>query len=51
MDFSLEPGLRDLQQRVREFIAAEVMPLENDPRQGAHGPTRIVAARARGAGA
>ena len=54
MDFSLDPGLHDLQQRVREFIAAEVMPLENDPRQGAHGPHESLrhelVARARSAG-
>jgi acyl-CoA dehydrogenase len=38
MDFSIDPGLLDLQARVRRFIADEVIPLERDPRQGAHGP-------------
>ncbi|WP_028078969.1 acyl-CoA dehydrogenase family protein [Solimonas soli] len=38
MDFSLSPRLVELQQRTRAFIAEQVMPLENDPRQGPHGP-------------
>ncbi|WP_428310534.1 acyl-CoA dehydrogenase family protein [Hydrocarboniphaga sp.] len=38
MDFSLSPRLAELQQRVRDFIASDVIPLERDPRQGAHGP-------------
>ena len=38
IDFSLTPALADLQARVRRFIAEQVIPLEDDPRQGAHGP-------------
>ena len=38
IDFSLSPALADLQARVRRFIAEQVIPLEDDPRQGAHGP-------------
>ncbi len=38
MDFTLTPELADLQARVRRFIADEIIPLETDPRQGAHGP-------------
>ena len=38
MDFSLSPETLELQQRTREFIAEEVIPLERDPRQTAHGP-------------
>ena len=38
IDFSLTPALADLQARVRLFIAEQVIPLEDDPRQGAHGP-------------
>lgn len=38
MDFSLSPELRELQERTRRFIAEDVIPLENDPRQHAHGP-------------
>jgi acyl-CoA dehydrogenase len=54
MDFSLAPKLLELQQHVREFVASEVIPLENDPRQGAHGPHETLRAelvnRARKAG-
>ena len=39
MDFSLSPELQDLQQRTRAFIRDKIIPLENDPRQTAHGPT------------
>lgn len=39
MDFSLSPELRDLQARVRAFIADEIIPMESDPRQTSHGPT------------
>nr|WP_246051714.1 acyl-CoA dehydrogenase family protein [Panacagrimonas perspica] len=46
--------LLDLQQRTRQFIADEVIPLENDPRQHAHGPEESLrdelVARARKAG-
>lgn len=38
MDFSLNPQQRELQRRTREFIAAQVLPRERDPRQGGHGP-------------
>ncbi|NKF23967.1 acyl-CoA dehydrogenase family protein [Solimonas marina] len=54
MDFSLSPKLVELQQRTREFIASDVIPLENDARQGAHGPSEALRAelieRARRAG-
>ena len=39
MDFSLSPKLLELQQRTRQFIADEIIPLEKDPRQSAHGPS------------
>jgi acyl-CoA dehydrogenase len=39
MDFSLSPALQELQRQVRGFIAEEIIPLEKDPRQTAHGPT------------
>lgn len=39
MDFSLSPELIDLQQRTRQFIADQVIPLENDARQTPHGPS------------
>lgn len=38
MDFRLSPELIALQARVREFIAHEIIPMENDPRQDDHGP-------------
>lgn len=38
IDFSLPPELSELQARVRQFIDEQVIPLESDPRQGAHGP-------------
>jgi acyl-CoA dehydrogenase len=54
MDFTLSAELRDLQQRTRQFIAEEVIPLETDPRQHAHGPEESLrdelVARARRAG-
>jgi acyl-CoA dehydrogenase len=54
MDFSLSPALLELQQRVRRFIAEEVIPLERDPRQTPHGPgealRRELVGRARAAG-
>src|SRR3546814_20384261 len=54
MDFSLSPKLVELQQRTRAFIADEAIPLENDPRQSAHGPSEALraelVARARRAG-
>ena len=54
MDFSLTPELQTLQQRTREFIAAQVVPYERDPRQTPHGPTedlrQELVAQARDAG-
>ena len=54
MDFSMPPDLRELQARVRAFIAEQVIPMERDPRCGAHGPSEELraelVARARGAG-
>jgi len=39
MDFSLSPALQSLQTEVRTFIAEQIIPLEKDPRQTAHGPS------------
>lgn len=39
MDFSLDQELIELRQRTREFIAEQVIPLEQDQRQTAHGPS------------
>lgn len=39
MDFSLSSLQLELQQRGRDFIARDVIPLERDPRQTAHGPS------------
>lgn len=39
MNFELDPDLRKLQHKTREFIAEQVIPLESDPRQGTHGPS------------
>lgn len=39
MDFSLDQELLELQQRTREFIAEQVIPLEYDSRQTPHGPS------------
>ena len=54
IDFSLPAELAELQARVRRFIADEVIPLERDPHQGAHGPDELLRAelieRARRAG-
>ncbi|BAL27180.1 acyl-CoA dehydrogenase family protein [Azoarcus sp. KH32C] len=54
MDFSLSPALQALQRKVRQFIAEEVIPLEKDPRQTAHGPSEALrnelVAKARAAG-
>lgn len=54
IDFALPPELADLQARIRRFVADEVIPLEADPRQGAHGPHEALRedliARARAAG-
>jgi alkylation response protein AidB-like acyl-CoA dehydrogenase len=39
IDFELPADLRDLQARIRAFIAAEIIPLERDARCTPHGPT------------
>lgn len=44
IDFSLTPALADLQSRVRRFITEQVIPLEGDPHQGAHGPDDLLRA-------
>lgn len=44
IDFSLTPALADLQARVRRFITEQVIPLEGDPHQGAHGPDDLLRA-------
>lgn len=54
MDFSLPDDLRDLEASVKRFIEQDIIPMETDPRRGAHGPeeslrTELVA-RARKAG-
>ena len=38
MDFSLDARLQELQARTRGFIAAEIVPMERDPRCTPHGP-------------
>lgn len=54
MNFDLSPDICALRDRTREFIAQEIIPLENDERQTSHGPTealrRDLVARARAAG-
>lgn len=39
MDFTISGELQVLQQKTRRFIAEEIIPLENDPRQTQHGPS------------
>ncbi|HSC97728.1 MAG TPA: acyl-CoA dehydrogenase family protein, partial [Casimicrobiaceae bacterium] len=39
MDFTLAPEHRELQARIRTFIADQIIPLEVDPRRTVHGPT------------
>jgi acyl-CoA dehydrogenase len=39
IDFDVAPEHRDLQARIRRFIADEIIPLEGDPRRTPHGPT------------
>lgn len=39
MDFSLPPDLIALRDRTRAFVRDALIPLENDPRQGPHGPS------------
>ena len=54
IDFAIPTDRRDLQARIRAFIAADVIPLEADPRRTRHGPTeplrRELIERARAAG-
>lgn len=54
IDFTLPESFARLQAQVRDFVAAQVIPLETDPRQGAHGPEealrRELVDRARSAG-
>jgi alkylation response protein AidB-like acyl-CoA dehydrogenase len=38
IDFTLTAEHAELQARVRRFVAEQAIPLESDPRQGAHGP-------------
>ncbi|VFT30627.1 acyl-CoA dehydrogenase [Pseudomonas aeruginosa] len=38
MNFTLPDELLALQAKTRDFIAEQVIPLENDPRQDSHGP-------------
>ena len=38
MDFTIPPDLAELQERTRAFVRERLIPLEQDPRQGAHGP-------------
>lgn len=39
---TLSNELLELQQKVREFIQQEVIPLESDPRQDSHGPSKAL---------
>ncbi|MCK9988736.1 MAG: acyl-CoA dehydrogenase, partial [Azoarcus sp.] len=39
MNFDLSEELSALQQKVRRFIAEEIIPYERDPRRTAHGPS------------
>lgn len=39
ISFDMPADLQALQQRVRDFIRTDVMPFENDPRCGPHGPS------------
>ena len=39
MDFTIPPDLASLQERTRDFIRSQILPLESDPRQTPHGPT------------
>lgn len=40
MNFALSEELLALQARVRDFILSEIIPMEHDPRQTAHGPSQ-----------
>ena len=54
MNFDIPPEIAALRERTRQFIAEQVIPLESDPRHGAHGPSEELrselVARARAAG-
>ncbi|MDB5969982.1 MAG: acyl-CoA dehydrogenase [Hydrocarboniphaga sp.] len=54
MDFSLSPKLQELRDRTRRFIAEDIIPFEQDPRHGRHGPSEALrtdlVARARAVG-
>ena len=54
MDFALTPELIELRDRTRRFIADEVLPMEGDARETAHGPSddlrQELIAKARAAG-
>jgi acyl-CoA dehydrogenase len=39
VDFYVAPELKDLQERIRTFVAEEIVPMEGDSRCTAHGPT------------
>ncbi|MFA5521727.1 MAG: acyl-CoA dehydrogenase family protein [Castellaniella sp.] len=38
MNFELSDTLRELQQKTRDFIRDEIIPMEDDPRHDSHGP-------------
>ncbi len=44
MNYGLTPELEALALRVRDFVRREILPLERDPRQDAHGPSRELCA-------
>jgi len=54
IDFEVPSELRELQARIRSFVADAVVPFENDPRRSRHGPTdalrRELIEKARSAG-
>jgi alkylation response protein AidB-like acyl-CoA dehydrogenase len=54
MDFSIDPQLQELTTRVEDFVRDTVVPYEQDPRWGPHGPSdelrRELNARAEAAG-
>lgn len=39
MDFTIPPEHLELRDRVRQFIAEQIIPMERDPRQTSHGPS------------
>ena len=42
VDFNVTPELRDLQQRIRSFVADQIIPMEGDARCTSHGPTEAL---------